>query len=512
MNALIYTRVSTEEQATSGFSLDSQEKYCREHCARQGWNIVQVFREEGESAKTADRTQLIKLLDYCHKNRGKIDVLLVQRLDRFSRNTADHQMVRAVLSKLNVVLRSVSENIDETSTGKFIENIFSAVAQWDNDTRSDKTKWGLQEKVRQGFWAWKAPIGYKNTPAGIIIDAVKAPIILKTFETYSQTGYTLKDMAQKMNRWGLRSAKGNKLTPQSVDHILRNKLYMGVIEVRGWKDEVQGLHEKIIEPALFYRVKAVREGKSFTSVPRLVKNPDFPLKNIAKCDACGEYLTGSWSKGRNKRYAYYHCLCGKTRISKNTLEEIFYSTLKDIQPNSDFKKLFKEILYDVWKQKQSEKLSILNKVTKEVAKLREMKERLLQKNLDGVVDDEDYKRAKSRLDQEIVIKEVERSDSVSEETNIDYLVSLSESLFDNAATIWLDAPFEYKLRFQTLMFPKGVIYKNESIGTAELGLPFALIGDVASSKTNLVPLAGFEPAICAMRTHRPRPLDDRGYL
>ena len=95
---------------------------------------------------------------------------------------------------------------------------------------------------------------------------------------------------------------------------------------------------------------------------------------------------------------------------------------------------------------------------------------------------------KERLDGEIVVKEVERSECRFEETNIDYLVSLSESLFQNVSTIWLDAPIEHKLRFQSLLFPKGIVYKNGNIRTAELGLAFALIGDTAPSKTNLVHL------------------------
>lgn len=509
MKVVIYTRVSTEEQV-EGYSLTYQQDLCKEYCQKQGWEVVRTFEERGESAKTANRPQLLELLDFARKNKGGVDIILVHKLDRVARNTVDHHGIRAALTRFNIVLRSVSEPIDESPQGKFMETIYAGVAQLDNDVRAERTKEGLKERVRQGLWAWKAPVGYLNTPIGMSVDTDKAPLIRKAFETYAMTGYTIRDIAQKLNRWGLRTSKGKKLTPQSVDHIFRNKLYMGVIEVKGWKDEVQGLHEKIVEPELFYRVQAVREGKSFTAVPRLVHKPDFPLKNIARCDSCGEYLTGSWSRGRNKKYAYYHCLCGKTRFAKSVLEESFYTMLKGIQPNSAFTKLFKAVLCDVWKQKQADKLSAVNRITKEVDKLRDMKERLLQKNLAGVVVDEDYRVMREKLDSEIAVKEVERSECRSEETNIEYLVSLSESLLNNTSTIWLDAPFEHKLRFQALMFPKGIRCKDQSIGIVELGLPFALIGDAAASKTNLVPPAGFEPAIHGLKTRCPRPLDEGG--
>lgn len=255
MNVLIYTRVSTEEQAASGYSLDAQEDTCRDYCKKQGWNVIQVFREEGESAKTAARTQLIKLLEYCRKNKGKVDILLVYKLDRFSRNTSDHQTVRALLNSFGVALRSATEHIDDTSTGKLMENIFSAFAQWDNDTRAERTKLGMQQKVKEGFWAWKAPIGYLNSPMGLVIDAKNAPLIKRAFEMYSQSGYTIVEITDKMNQWGLRSTKGNKLTPQSVEHILRNKLYISVLEVRGLPDEVNGLHDPIVTQKYFIEPK-----------------------------------------------------------------------------------------------------------------------------------------------------------------------------------------------------------------------------------------------------------------
>ena len=73
MKTVLYTRVSSEEQIQN-YSLDSQEKECRAYCEKQGWEIVKVFREEGESAKTANRTELTNLLKYCHDNKGNVDI------------------------------------------------------------------------------------------------------------------------------------------------------------------------------------------------------------------------------------------------------------------------------------------------------------------------------------------------------------------------------------------------------------------------------------------------------
>src|SRR5690349_2839245 len=94
--AVIYTRVSTEEQAKGGTSLAAQKAACLEYCERQGYEVGKVFVEEGESAKSANRTQLKSMLEYC-RTRKEIKVVVVHKLDRFARNAGDHLAIRALL-------------------------------------------------------------------------------------------------------------------------------------------------------------------------------------------------------------------------------------------------------------------------------------------------------------------------------------------------------------------------------------------------------------------------------
>lgn len=494
VKAIIYTRVSTKEQV-EGYSLTYQEKLCKEHCVREDWEVIKIFQEQGESAKTADRTQLLNLLKYVQENKGKVDVVLIHKIDRVARNLENHVAIRATLSKFGVMLRSVSENINETSQGKLVENIFATFAQFDNDLRSERTISGMREKLSQGLWAWGAPPGYKNSPSGLVIDKEIAPFIQKAFEVYSRGIYTIKDIAKKLNKWGMRSRGGKKILPQLVTKIFENKLYIGEIEVKKWNIETQGLHPPLISKEIFYKVQAIRKGRSFTAVPRLTNNPEFPLKNIAMCMTCDSNLTASWSRGRHgTRYGYYHCVkCGKTRIAKNLLEGAFYNKLQKIEPNDKVKKLFKEVLLDVWRQKQMEATTSVDRIDRNLITLREMKNKLVEKNLQGVLPDNDFREQNISLNSQIQVKEIERSEYRDEETNIDYLVSLSESIFTGVALVWAEATMEDKLRFQHLLFPKGIFYEDKSIRTPELGLPFALISESRPSKTTLVRPEGIEP-------------------
>ena len=114
--AVIYCRVSTKEQ-TENLSLPTQQRECEEYCRREGFTILRVFIDGGESAKTTERPELQQLLAYCRQNKGRVQCVVVFNVTRFARQKYDHVTLRVLLQKLGVTLRSVTEPIDDTSTG-----------------------------------------------------------------------------------------------------------------------------------------------------------------------------------------------------------------------------------------------------------------------------------------------------------------------------------------------------------------------------------------------------------
>src|SRR5690606_25416633 len=147
------------------------------------------FKEEGESAKTADRTELQKLLTFCRTNKGRVDFVVVFNLTRFARDKYDHFALRSLLQSLGISPRSATEPIDDTSTGKLMEGVLAAFAQFDNDVRADRTRAGMKAALEIGRWVFLAPIGYVNAPrsAGrsLLQDPERAPVIRKAFEDYA---------------------------------------------------------------------------------------------------------------------------------------------------------------------------------------------------------------------------------------------------------------------------------------------------------------------------------------
>src|SRR5262245_47897945 len=110
--AVIYTRVSTAEQVDN-FSLGTQRKACEAYCHAHELTVDRVFEEQGESAKTIDRTELQALLTYCREHKSRIAYVVVYNVSRFSRNQEDHHVVRGLLRRLGISLRSASEQIDD---------------------------------------------------------------------------------------------------------------------------------------------------------------------------------------------------------------------------------------------------------------------------------------------------------------------------------------------------------------------------------------------------------------
>ena len=160
--AVLYCRVSTREQ-TQNLSLTTQERTCRAYCDRSGFEVARVFVEEGESAKTRDRTRLRELLDYCRDNKGTVHHVVVYRLDRFSRQQYDHVILAAQLKRFGVTLKSATEPISDDSTGKLMENILSSFAQFDNDVRGERTIAGMRAALEEGRWTFGVPLGYRRT-------------------------------------------------------------------------------------------------------------------------------------------------------------------------------------------------------------------------------------------------------------------------------------------------------------------------------------------------------------
>jgi DNA invertase Pin-like site-specific DNA recombinase len=359
VGAVIYVRVSTKEQ-TENLSLPTQLRACEEYCRRQGYEVLERFHEEGESAKSTDRSQLQNLLTYCRLNKGRVHFVVVFNLTRFARDKYDHFALRSHLQSLGISLRSATEPIDDTSTGKLMEGVLAAFAQFDNDVRSDRTRAGMKAALELGRWVFLAPIGYLNAPRSmgksLIHDPERAPQVRRAFEEYATGRSTKEELLKRARGWGLTNRRGKPLTSQAIGVLLRNQLYAGIVDVPEYGVRCKrGDFDALISEDVFYRAQSVLSGRTPRTAPRLQGHPDFPLRGFVRCDACGRGLTGSWSKGRSEYYAYYHCRpgCRAVNVTKATLEGLFADQLALLQPTPGYMRLLKESVLQIWKARKA---------------------------------------------------------------------------------------------------------------------------------------------------------------
>jgi DNA invertase Pin-like site-specific DNA recombinase len=247
VGAVIYVRVSTKEQ-TENLSLPTQLRACEEYCRRQGYEILERFHEEGESAKTTDRSELQHLLKYCRTRKGKVHFVVVYNLTRFAREKYDHFALRAHLKSLGISLRSATEPIDDTSTGKLMEGVLASFAQFDNDVRSDRTRAGMRAALELGRWTFPAPIGYLNAPKwsgkSLVPDPERAPLIARAFEELATGRFTKQEVIARMTEAGLRTRRGLVLSPQSFGQMVRNSIYVGRVESPDYGVSTRGDFER----------------------------------------------------------------------------------------------------------------------------------------------------------------------------------------------------------------------------------------------------------------------------
>jgi site-specific DNA recombinase len=492
IGAVIYVRVSTKEQ-TENLSLPTQLRACEEYCRREGYEVLERFKEEGESAKTTDRTELQNLLKYCRTHKGKVHFVIVYNLTRFAREKYDHFALRAFLKSLGISLRSATEPIDDTSTGKLMEGVLAAFAQFDNDVRSERTRAGMRAALEQGRWTFVPPLGYLNAPKwsgkSLVPDPDRGVLVTKAFEEFATGRFTKEEVLDTVTRLGLRTRSGLVLNPQSFGRMLTNRLYAGFIDLPEFGVSRRGDFEPLVSEETFRRVQAILQGRVQVTGPRQRSRPDFPLKGVVRCAECGRELTASWSKGRNGRYAYYHCWrqCRAVNITKAKLEGLFVDELKQLQPTAGYMRLVKELVLRAWQERKAE-------VGREASDT-ERRAKAIQQKLDRLdeaflfaqsIDITTYERQRDRLRQELTLTDIDRHSAAVEKIDVEGILTFAERVLPRGSDLWVQASLNQRQRLQQLFFPDGIAFDGKQfVRTGLTANAFKYLTAADSSQNNL---------------------------
>ncbi len=506
IGAVIYVRVSTKEQ-TENLSLPTQLRACEDYCQREGYQVLERFTEEGESAKTTDRTELQKLLRYCRLHKGRVHFVVVYNLTRFAREKYGHFALRAHLQSLGISLRSVTEPIDDTSTGKLMEGVLAAFAQFDNDVRSDRTRAGMKAALELGRWTFPAPLGYLNAPkwskASLVHDPERGPLVRQAFEDLATGQFTKQEVIARATEAGLRSRKGLKLSPQSFGQMMRNPIYAGKVESPDYGVSTKGNFEPLVDEATFYRAQAILDGRVVVAGPRQRNHPDFPLRGFVRCETCGRPLTGSWSKGRNGHYAYYHCQrqCRAVNVSKAVLEGAFTDELALLQPTPGYMRLVKDRILHVWEQRRAEANDLTVAQQRRISAIQQKMDKLDEAFLySEAIDVTTYGRQRDKLREELTFAKIDHHTDAVDELDVEGILAFAERILPRASDLWVQAPLDYRQRLQELFFPEGIAFDgNQFNRTAATAPLFNYLAPSESADEKMVSREGIEPSTRRLR-------------
>ena len=433
LNAVSYVRVSSEDQAKTGFSIPQQITNNMNFALQNGYRIVKTFKDEGISAKDMNRPALQDLLAYCMDEKNEVKAVIVWKLDRISRSVADYTATLSpFFAQQDIQLLTVADINGVGLDVEMMRQISMVFAERERKVTALRTKEGIRGKVATGQYPYHAPIGYKNIIRKgskykeMVIDEENAFFVKQAY-TMCLQGDSIVTITKKLYNMGFRNKNGNKHPKSTVEYILHNIAYIG----KFYYDDI--LVEDTVYPPLLDEVTyyAVQDRLDEPNKTRQ-NHTEFPYNECIKCAKCGCMLTGERHKKLTKKeglkyYIHYHCTGNRggdckrnSYIRQEVIDEAFTNILKQITIPQELHELVKEGLKEVHKEQnksfEQQKKSIRKRVDKIDATLKKVFESGMN-------------RVSSSLQKNIEEWELERRTLILEEQE---LLKITKTFFDQS--------------------------------------------------------------------------------
>ena len=325
MNAVIYARYSSDNQREE--SIEGQLRECMEFAESKGLTVIETYIDRAFSAKTDHRPDFQRMIKDSIKR--KFEVIIVWKLDRFSRDRYDSAFYKAQLKKNNVKVVSATESISDDASGILLESVLEGFAEYYSADLSEKVIRGLTENaLKCKYNGGGLTLGYQiDKDQHYQLDPVVAPIIKDVYEKYAD-GATIKSLVEYLKKLEVKNFKGGYLSIDAVQLMLKNRKYLGEYKYRDIV--VPNGIPAIVSQELFDRVQS-----------RIAKNKKAPARHKAKknmyilttklfCGKCGAYMVGESGTSHNGTFhQYYKCAsvkkhkgCNKKTVRKDYIENI----------------------------------------------------------------------------------------------------------------------------------------------------------------------------------------------
>lgn len=467
----LYCRVSTDEQAREGVSLDEQQERLKSYCKAMGWNETPlVFVEDGYSAKNMDRPHLIKLLNLVKK--GAISKVLVTKLDRMSRRLKNLLEVIDLFEEHKVSFISISESFDtNTPSGRLTLQVLGAVAEFERERIRERVFENMLHGANHGKWLTQSPYGYNLINKELVINETEAKIVKRVFDLYLNSGFGFYSIAKLLNEDGIPSKQKKEWSIRSIKLMLTNPVYKGTLvwnrvdrskkkqiekDIDDWV-VVENAHPSLIDEITWGAVQKMMDKKPVH--PRSQTSPHL-LGGILKCGRCGAGMSISWTGSETKRKRVYRCSANKNKgtctskpYKANDVEAWFKHGLLQLSQSIN-----QSYIYKIAKQVQEDEKHV---IMQQIHSAKNRYKRKVDAYTAGLIEIEDLQEEKERMEK--VVNEAATRESTTTTVNT---AELEEKLNRKISSI-IDAidtlpVVEAKSQVKTLV-EKVVLFEEKNI-------------------------------------------------
>lgn len=341
MKAVIYARYSSDNQREE--SIEGQIRECTAFAEKNDLTILKHYIDRAYSARTDHRPAFQEMIKDSDKH--LFDMVIVWKLDRFSRDRYDSARYKVLLKKNNVRVVSATEVISSGADGILLESVLEGFAEYYSADLAEKVTRGMTENaLKCKFNGGSMPIGYViDEEQHFQIDPLTAPFVLEAFKRYIE-GATMKELIDFFNEKGIKNKSGGDINYNSIQRMLNNRRYIGEYAFR---DIVvpDGI-PAIVPKELFDRVQA-KLAKNKKSPARHKAEEDYLLTTKLFCGCCGAYMCGESGKGRSGEvHRYYKCVSIKKRRTICNKKSVRKDWIEDIVVNATMKMLMSDTTID----------------------------------------------------------------------------------------------------------------------------------------------------------------------
>ena len=348
MNAVIYARYSSDNQREE--SIEGQIRECTAFAEKNGITILKHYIDRAYSAKTDHRPEFQHMIKDGSKR--LFDMVIVWKLDRFARNRYDSARYKTALKKNGIKVVSATETISDGAEGILLESLLEGMAEYYSADLSEKVVRGMTENaLKCKYNGGTMPLGYViDEEQHFKIDPLKAPFVLEAFKQYEE-GSTITEIRDWLNDHGVRNARNQAMSFGSVQHLLKNRRYLGEFRYRDVliPDGIPA----IIPKDLFDRVQE-KLAKNKKAPARHKAEDDYLLTTKLFCGYCGAYMCGESGTSRSGEvHHYYKCAtvkkhrgdCHKRSVRKEKIEDlVVHHTMKMIMDDKVIEAIVSQIM------------------------------------------------------------------------------------------------------------------------------------------------------------------------